>query len=336
MKHIRFLSLLLALVTVLSLFAACKKDEPEPDPQQGQSEEPEVVELRLVANGSARYVIVHDYKAGHDVIAACQKIQETIRDLIGANIEIRQCFSDRTDVAEDVETDREILVGMTNREESREALGSLRSHDYVLGVYGKKLVIGSSSDTGTNTAVTQFVTQYIYKQGSRAGVADGKKYTLVFSSEDNTTVKGTYSYSVSDVLGARIDSFYLIYPTTKEDKSGAAKELAADLQSYISAETGYELITHPDTYSADYEVLIGNTRRSDEARLQSLADNEYYISLTAKKNEAGEIVGGTWQILYGREAQHAALNAFKRQVLPASKEVIELHLTDGLVWTNQK
>ena len=335
MKHIRILALLLALITVLALLTSCKgTTEESPDINETNENGPEAVELRLVSNGSARYAIVYDYKADGKVIEACQALQATIRDVIGADIELRPCFCDRDNVEEDVVTENEILIGMTNRQESIDALKGLRSRDYVMGVYGNKLVIGSNSGEGTVTAVTQFSTQFVYKQGSRNGVRDGKKYSLVFSSEDNINQVGTYSYSVCNMLDARIDSYYLIYPST--DKTGEAKAFAQQLQTYISAETGYDLDTHRDNYWADYEILVGNTARSDESIQLSLADNEYYISLTAKKDGSGAIVGGTMQILYGSNAQEAAYTAFRRNVLPASRELLQVNLEDGLVFTNHK
>ena len=56
MKKIRILSLVLALLMVVTLLAACKKDE-EPDGGNAPAEST----LTLIDKGAAKYVIVHDY-----------------------------------------------------------------------------------------------------------------------------------------------------------------------------------------------------------------------------------------------------------------------------------
>lgn len=340
MRKIRLLSLLLATLLLLSLFAACKKDpEPEPEPDSStENTEPETVELRLASKGKSSYTLVCDYKAGSKVLEACNAIHDAIRDVIGAEVAVKQCYSDR-ELPEDVVGKFEILVGNTNRTESIEAIAPLRSKDYVVGAYGTKVVIASPSESGTIEAAGEFITQFVYAQGNRAEVKAGRLFDLVFNSANNKRKDSTYSYSVFDMVGARIDSFALIYP--KADPTGSYRQLAETLKNYISSETGYELGVYKDSRCyADYEILVGPTSRSDEAIIASLADDQYYIGLTEKKNAEGEVIGGTLQILFGSSASQTVYQVFRREVMPfhtvteEDQAPLETRLGSGKKWTN--
>ena len=80
---------------------------------------------------------------------------------------------------------------------------------------------------------------------------------------------------------------------------------------------------------ADYEILIGNTLRTKAGLMDDLEDNEYYIELEANEN------GGRLYIVYGKDAYDAAMKAVKEQLVPPSKEPIDLKLEAGFVLTNK-
>ena len=96
---------------------------------------------------------------------------------------LKECYSDIDDPS-DVVMDYEILVGTTNRPESRVAMSGLRDADCTMQVIGNKLVLGGPGTKGTEKAVMQFLTSFVYEQGDRYGVAAGKPQNLVFSSKD--------------------------------------------------------------------------------------------------------------------------------------------------------
>lgn len=326
MKMLRVMALILAMLMVVSLLAACKK-EPEP--------EPEATTLNLVTQGVSNYVIVRDYKAGGDVLNAVESIVSAIKTFTGADVTVKECYSDRQD-ENDTVTDNEILVGMTNREESINALKGKRSNDWVLGVYGNKLVVGSPSDTGTLRAATKFLNEFIYEQGNRYEVKsyvesngkEGSLQSLSFSTTQNLAESGTYSYSLFEVLGARIDSFAIIY-AKNDDHSNLCSDLANNISTYISKQAGYELEVKKDTRCyADYEILIGNTERTDDALADAIGPDDYYIKLNQTENGAQLI------ILFGENAMSQAYRAFCDQVMPTSKTPIQKNLENGLLVTN--
>lgn len=337
MKTTKIVAFLLAVLMLCSLFAACKKepeqpDNPTPPNNPGQTgNTPADTELVLVNEGVANYVFVYDYNASGDVVDAVGNIVKAIKTYTGADVEMRECFSDRQD-ENDVVTEKEILVGMTNREESINVLKNKRSRDWTLQVSGTKLVIGSSSDAGTVKALTQFLNSFVYEQGNKYEVKryvdsngkDGKLFSLTFKSSQNQNESGTYSYSLFEIFGARIDSFLIAY-AKKDDTSEA---VANKLQDYISKQTGFELEVRKDTRAyGDYEILVGPTDRTDAKLMEGLGDDEWLIKLQKTEKGAQMI------LLYGKNAADSVVSeGFRSKVMPTKKTPEEKSITDEFTY----
>lgn len=334
MKKIRIVAFLLAALMVCGLlFASCKKtpDDPAPDPNAGTASNKE---LLLVKEGVAKYVIVRDYKAGGDVLNAVEQIVKAIKNFTGADVEVKECYNDREEES-DIITENEILVGKTNRPESIAALANKRSNDWVLGVYGNKLVVASPTDNGTMLAATEFLNSFVYEQGNKFLVQkylesngkdpEGSLFSLTFKESENQAKSGTYSYNLYEVFGARIDSFTIIYTKNLKSSEGVAQRL----QTYISKETGFALDVKKDTRCyADYEILVGPTTRTEEELVEQLGDDDYLIRLKQTENGAQIVV------LYGKNAENAVYTAFTKQVMPASKTPIDTSITEGFEYKN--
>lgn len=340
MKLIRLLALMLAVLLLATFCTSCALF-PDPDAKSGENEEedPDAVKeekvLQIVTTGVTSYVIVRDYKAGNSVIEACNRIVDAILKYTGATITIKECFNDREDET-DIPEAKEILVGRTNRPESEQALKGLRSNDWVMGIYGsERLVLGSPSDNGTMTVATEFLNQFVYEQGNKYEVKNGNMQSLTFSESQNRGATATYSYSLFQMQEARIDSYLLVYPkeVTAANTADAdvCKSFATDLRTYISKEAGYELEMRKDTRAyGDYEILVGDTTRTDESLAERLGPDDYLIKLI-KNGEGAQLI-----ILFGTNARDAAMTAFKKEVLKPQKEEQELSYSVGTkaIWTN--
>ena len=341
MKAIRILSMTLALLLLLMSFTACdlfKKDDAEtPDGEVAEGEdaaapEAELVSLELVTKGTPNYVIVRDYKAGPQTVDAIAALVTAFKEVINCEIQVRECYADR-EVEEDVVEAKEILIGATNREESIEALDGKKASDYTIGIYGEKVVIAGGSDAYTAMAIARFMNLVVYEQGDRAQVKDGKKLslkldtTMTAAKEFNSA--GTYSYNKALLCDARIDSYILVYP--RDSKMTAEyKGFATELQTYIQKEVGYQLNVYKDTRATgDYEILVGDTLRTDAGLVKQLEDDEYYIGMKATEK------GAQLTILFGKNAYETALKAFKA-VMPTSPTPINFGMSDGFVNTNMQ
>ena len=334
MKTIRILSLILALLMMAFTLVACDEDETPVD-ENPVEENPadEVKEVEIVTKGTANYVIVRDYKAGAETNAAVAAMVTAFKNYLNCDIEVRECYGDRDDAQEAAPVTKEILVGATNRPESAQALDGKKTSDFGISIIGEKLVIAGGSDSATATAVIRFMTGFVYEQGDKAAVGKGQKFSLVVTSEaagnEDFNRVGKYSYDKAVMGDARIDSYILVYP--RDGKMSAEYKLFAEaVGDVIEKEAGYELKVYKDTRAqGDYEILVGDTIRTDAGLVEKLQEDEYYIALN--KTEKGAVL----TILFGKNAYDAALAEFKK-VMPSSPTPINFNLTDGFVVTNMQ
>ena len=298
----------------------------------------EAVTLDMITRGRTEYVIVRDYKASNKILEAVNGLVASIKVNIGADVAVKECYNDLENEPSDVVTKYEILVGVTNRKESEKALEGLRSKDYTISVHGTKLVIGGSGEEGTVAAVAKFINDVVVLQGNRFSVSQGDLQNLSYSSANNIYSDGTYSYSSAMMLGARIDSFGIIHPKNSE-YSEEYKKFANALSAHISSETGYDLAVYKDTRAwCDYEILIGDTIRTDEDEVGPLGNDEYYIKLSKTEvtyEDGTTHPGGKLIICFGKNAYEAAMNAFTQEIMPVVGDPVPFALEDGFVLTNR-
>ncbi|MBR6728390.1 MAG: hypothetical protein IKM08_09385 [Clostridia bacterium] len=357
MKTARILALILALLMLVATFAACNQTPEEPtDPNQGTTppveqppveqppveqppvEQPPVkdeeVVLNLIDTGVANYVIVRDYNVSQSIKDAIDSVVAAIKEDTGAVIEVRECFIDRPGEPLDVETEKEILIGKTNRAESIAALNGLLADDYTISVHGSKLVVGGGGDSGTLKALAILLNQHIHEKGNKYEVKNGRLQSISFSEIENVSARGTYSYSKFFMMGARIDSYYVFYPKGSEMEQ-VYKQLAEDVSTHISTTTGYELDVYKDNRGwADYEILIGDTVRTPEGVYEELEDDEYVIQLVPNEvtYEDGSVhAGAQIYICFGEDAYEAVKTAFTKEFMPASTVLLEKDITEAFI-----
>ena len=312
---IRLLCLMLALLMLAVPFASCKKDDETTD-EPTTTENPT---LQVVTEGVSNFVIVRDYKASGAVVDAVNAMKESFATFLGADIEVRECYSDREE-PDDIVLENEILVGATNRPESAEVTKHMRSGDNAIVIKNGKLVIAGGSDEATASAIVRFLTGFVADQGDKNSV---KMYNAVFSlvvdqkSANQYATSGKYSYNTSVLAGARIDSYAIFYATGAQKEVNAAT--AKDVKDYINKQTGYVLPVYKEANDAgtNYKIVIGNAD----------GENDYYIGLKATDN------GAVLTILYGVSAQGAAMQALKKMI-PALDEPGKLNIEAGYVDTN--
>lgn len=354
MKFTRILCLILALLMMAATLVACDdSQEPAPDDGQNKTDENAPITLEIAEKGTAKYVIVRDYKASGTVLDSVATMVEAFKTYLNCDIEVKECYSDRT-VEEDVEQVQEILVGATNRAQSAQVMDGLKSNDYAVDIVDEKLVIAGGSDAATAKAIANFLKGFVYEQGDKNEVRkNGKKFSLyayknledtdpnnIYDvAEEEFRSTGIYSYNKAAMGGARLDSYALVYAGGGSMENDY-RNFALALQTYINKEVGYELMVKRDRViaRADYKIVIGDSKFTDETLANSLGDNEYYIALTATETtlEDGTVVEGAMlTILFGSEAYDAAMKAFKK-IMPSSTTPIDFNMAVGFVETNMK
>lgn len=143
----RIALILLALLTVLSLFVSCQKQ-----PEKVESGEKELV---IAENGKCNFKVIYPDKATAAEKNSATYIKNILLHYSGANVEIATDWS--KDPNEDHDDVSEILVGNTNRSASKNALDC----DYIAKVDGNKIVLNGKDEKSLYLAVGIFATQYI-------------------------------------------------------------------------------------------------------------------------------------------------------------------------------
>ncbi len=369
MKFARVLSLVLVVLLLTASLCACtlvdgfksmfgigagQSDGGDDGVEENQ-------EYQVVNASKALYVIVYDYKAGPQTKNAVLKMVEAFKTRLNCEIIAKECYSDLQEES-DIPEKNEILVGKTTRPESIQLSAGMKTSDCDIDVINGKIVIAGGSDAAISKAVGTFMSGFIYEQGElKADEKDARLPMYVCKNvvvpEDTSdpnysklqakakydvdladfTGTGTYSYRYATMGGVRLDSYLLVYA-----RDGVRSEegftFASELQTYIYKEVGYELTVKKDAavLRADYKIVVGDARFSDAAISEKLADDEYYIALSAEEitlEDGSTVPGATLTILFGADAYDAAMAAFKR-IMPTSTTPIDFNMVAGFVDTN--
>ena len=145
-------------------------------PGQGRAEP-----IRLVEKGESAYTIVYPAGAAADLLSSAVYLRSSISKATGVTMNMT------TD--ETAETDKEILIGATNRPASSDP-ASMGVNDYLIKTDGGKLVIEGGTDAYTTEAVRYFVEKYIPQEAESLSVAGNLEDRHVFDYEAAMTPAG--------------------------------------------------------------------------------------------------------------------------------------------------
>ena len=232
-----------------TLLVACKKEEEtaeDTETTETVEEQPTVSEITV--EELANYVIVYSSKATDEVASAASTIASAFATKFGVTMKARDdSYMDRT--GELVIEEYEILLGDTNREESKQFLSELKYKDKGYMMIGKKIVVGAHDFSTTASMASEFAS-FIRKSD--------KKSDVFFTPEKNTIKAGEYTYGAMTVGGADISEYRIVYP----DGAGLEAVMATKIKRAIAESCGVILETVSDAQEAtDKEILIGKTNR---------------------------------------------------------------------------
>ena len=145
---------LLLLFLCLALLFSCSAQSPTNTEKLTQEEKTvEIKGLAVVMDGVCPYRVIRPEEASDEIIAAAKSIDTFLFYKLDTHIDIKNDFAK--------ESELEILVGNTNRPETKELLDSLKEGQYGIKQIGKKIVIAGYDDEGTVEAVDWFVRSFI-------------------------------------------------------------------------------------------------------------------------------------------------------------------------------
>lgn len=268
----RIICILMVLTLSLGLLVGCGGGKKPADSSTPATNGEIVIttdDVKYIADdGSSVYRII---RPEGDAVAttAAGTIAKNMKNGLGVSI---KNFSD------DADTDHtefyEILVGDTNRPESKAAIDYLSANsapkyqDFIICTMGKKIVINATTDEAIELAANYFVENFIKKEG----IAGGINYIYATPGEFETIT----------INGAEIGKFTVI--RDKSSRSWLVQDEYRKIQEKVCAKTGYLLLLKEDkdTAETEYEIHIGNTIRT--AKPQSGYDyDSWEIAIADKK-----------------------------------------------------
>ena len=245
----------LLLICFSLILSACTTESvPNTDSEtQGKDTDTEKItassEEVVIAGGENEYTVVYSEKATDDLKAAMKKLTNGIRDITGEKAEFH------TDKLENKpEVEREILVGVTNREESASALESVSAPGYSVEFIGEKLVITGSSTGYVEMAIDALMSVWTVGEGS-VSVMSSVSLRLDDTQNAIPMLNSDFEFAYR-IIGASADKFSATY----------ASNLSIDLQRIAGGTTLFRYDTTAAVSETSYELLIGPTNRPLSAK----------------------------------------------------------------------
>lgn len=207
----------------------------------------------------------------------------------------------------------EILVGLTNRTESTDAVNALATYlDYSITVQEKKIVLAANTEERLSDAAIYFT-----KELEKA--EDGSVYYPTSTLYVNTYDK--YAYPALKIGGADISGFSIIIPASATELE---KTTANELKLWIAEQTGKLLPVKPDSEAATAnEIIIGKANRDECSVYTEEYQNNTFYSAT---------LSGAKLLLFAKQnlfSYTSVISAFKAEVEKLKGELSTLNVKNS-------
>ena len=233
---------------IIAAFSSCKK-------QEEAGEEP----VLLSRDTLSEYVIVYGQNVSDELKSKVGELSLKFKDKFGIALSVKDdYFMEGVDALAISET--EILIGKTNREESKEFFASLKINDYGWKVVGKKIVIGGVNDEMTIRTIDEFMSKVL-----SASVPEGAFY----SSESDYLYTGEYQLDTITVDGKDITEYTLTY----NEKVYGMDYLAEFLRDSIADKCGYYLDVKKVRDAEGLKIAVDKTDTAENALLCEMLSN---------------------------------------------------------------
>ncbi len=223
----KLISLWMAIVLSLAVFAGCDNTEPT-TPEESTTgtvtvAPPKGEELIIIDNGAkSEYVIVTPEGASEAVTAAARTLQDAIFEKTGIKLAWQDDFVMRGE--EIPETAKEILLGATNRKISETGIAAApKCLDYAILHNGSQVSITAGKEETLQAAVAAFAERYI----------DGK--TVMLPKNEAHIYLGEYAVDSLTVDGKPVQEYQIF--ASDAESTVCAKEL----QALVEETVGYHL-----------------------------------------------------------------------------------------------
>lgn len=267
----KFISFILALLMMIPIFG-CTDVPEETLPQETTSPETEKEEtyLKLIENGELLYTLVRPEKCSTTLFSAIKSIKSTIEEKLGISVKDTDDWVQGKPMAgEYISEGAEILVGETNRRESREVYLTLSVGEYAIRAVGNKIVIIGYNDNLTVVATERFINDYIV-------AAEGGEPLIP---ESLNIIDSAYSSENGKMDEAIVEN---ITPVGELFKAETEKWVACEIEFESSKE--YE---NP-VYTVDTDVIFYNKSSGTALKVPAFWDGGLSWKVRFAPTEVGE------------------------------------------------
>ena len=286
----KWLSLLLAMLMLVSTLVACgdtntNTDESKTETESVTETETEtdavVEDLAIVASGASKYTVVYPYDYENLSFVAegyAKDLVASIDSMTGVKLKTKDDFIPK-DQTQNAATP-EILVGETDYPETEQLLSGIGYGDYAIGVVGNKIVVTAYTTSALAIAVEQFSTILKEAKTDDGIVLPGDLYqteTVIPMLNQLPKFTAGKRNSVTDSG----DSSYVmaIDDVTLEDYQSYLATLAENGFSQKEEHVILNDTNHYAAYTNDtYAVTVIHTNYNDAVRviMEPIASNGYF------------------------------------------------------------
>ncbi|MBQ7398465.1 MAG: hypothetical protein IJW09_06570 [Clostridia bacterium] len=220
-KFITFILLLCCFAMVFGLVACTPTDTPPADEENPGEDKPGDVtppddgnKLTLFnEDGTFRYRVVRPERNDVKINKAAAQLRITMQEIFNTEVEISDDWVSRDIAEEEIAGYYEILIGNTNRPESKQVLESLEDYTYKIQVVGNKIVLAGKSEKAILLAVECFTNTYLKDTSlitetlDYLGTYEVQPFDVVLKDNSNGRVKPRViktKYATDDVVIADI------------------------------------------------------------------------------------------------------------------------------------
>ena len=255
------LTLLLAVIMCALLIVSCSNVDTPADtttqatPDTTAPVETQLPPLSIVSGGTTEYKVIRSDNSAKAVTDISVTLRSAIEQAYGLEkMGIGTDFERNVDPANRYQY--EILVGLTNRDESIEAFDSIKYNDFIIKVSGTRVAIVGGNDEKTVEAVNYFIENYLEADSLLVYLEPAKEGDkLELDGNHEFILRGEYAKDNITLLGSSISDFAIVCPNSY-------KEYAQIMNQEIGGLCGNILPIHNDSSDAvEKEIIIASTKR---------------------------------------------------------------------------
>lgn len=302
MKKIGLLFMMILLLQCM-LFSACKQK----DPQNETPTEPPEVYAEIAAVDLSNYTIICPARTSGAVSGQFWQLQSYIGQAFGVQLTAE---TDGYEVG-----DFEILVGDTNREETKVFLSGLLWNDYGYAIVGNKLVIAGHTSEGTVSAVKHFL-EYM-KGTEHAGVFFSNKNQYLYR---YPYVSDTFLLNGIDVTKAKVIA-------NGDERDLRIANVICDKVLELCG-IRPEIVTDADATEGEAMIIIGRS-----AHVPAAMQEEWNAAQQTVSGQFSYYVNSTENTVWINAEVLEGYNAISRSILPQiqSNQTASVSFETGLV-----